>query len=297
MNHSFCVEIAQEYGVNAAILLENIYFWVEKNKANNTNEIDGHFWTYQTQTAFAKMFPYMSRVTVLRALKKLEKDGIILIDNFNPTSYNRTQWYTLTQHGYSLFKMNNPLFKVSTSIVQNEQSNTDITTDINTDNKTITQTDKNTEPKSENQTVLSTSKTDVDAHTQKPKKQSHKNLSKLVIEKYNTCETPFSRVLKSNSKREGLVNARVKDILEFGRQGKTKLFGHCKTELQAVDALGKYFMLAACSEFLCGGGSTGWTADFDYLMSDRGFTKTIEGSHHTSQDEKANAMAVITGNE
>lgn len=32
MMHSFDVEIAAEYGINAAILLQNLDFWIAKNK-------------------------------------------------------------------------------------------------------------------------------------------------------------------------------------------------------------------------------------------------------------------------
>ncbi len=34
MNHSFNVEVATKYGMLEAVLLENINFWVAKNKAN-----------------------------------------------------------------------------------------------------------------------------------------------------------------------------------------------------------------------------------------------------------------------
>ena len=34
MKHLFDVDIASQYGVNAAILLENIGFWVKQNEAN-----------------------------------------------------------------------------------------------------------------------------------------------------------------------------------------------------------------------------------------------------------------------
>ena len=33
--HSFNIDIAKEYGILEAVLLNNIYFWVEKNANNN----------------------------------------------------------------------------------------------------------------------------------------------------------------------------------------------------------------------------------------------------------------------
>ena len=34
MEHSFNIELAKEYGILEAILLKNIWFWIEKNRAN-----------------------------------------------------------------------------------------------------------------------------------------------------------------------------------------------------------------------------------------------------------------------
>ena len=38
MQHSFNVELAKEYGVLEAILLNHLWFWIKKNKANNTTK-------------------------------------------------------------------------------------------------------------------------------------------------------------------------------------------------------------------------------------------------------------------
>ena len=35
MQHSFNVELAKEYGILEAILLNHLWFWIKKNKANN----------------------------------------------------------------------------------------------------------------------------------------------------------------------------------------------------------------------------------------------------------------------
>jgi hypothetical protein len=48
MNHSFNVEIAKQFGVNSAIILNHLFFWIEKNKANNTHYYDENYWTRNT---------------------------------------------------------------------------------------------------------------------------------------------------------------------------------------------------------------------------------------------------------
>ena len=72
MNHTFNVDIATKYGILEAVLLENINFWITKNKANDKNFYDGFYWTYNSITALSKLFPYASRATIFRALNNLE---------------------------------------------------------------------------------------------------------------------------------------------------------------------------------------------------------------------------------
>lgn len=100
--HFFSVRAAKEVGVNAAIILQNLYFWVAKNEANDTNFHDGRYWTYNSVAAFAKLFPYLSRGQINGAIKKLEEQGYIVSGNYNENKYVRTKWYALTSAGFEL---------------------------------------------------------------------------------------------------------------------------------------------------------------------------------------------------
>lgn len=104
MQHSFDIRIAKEYGVNAAVLLNNIYFWIEKNKANNTNFFDGNYWTYNSKKAFAELFPYLNERQIDYALKKLIEGGILITGNYNKMAYDRTLWYAITKKGYCILQ-------------------------------------------------------------------------------------------------------------------------------------------------------------------------------------------------
>ena len=95
--HSFDVDEAIKYGIEPAILLSNIRFLLEKNRANKTHSYEGFFWTYNSATAFLKMFPYMSRQSISRYLKKLCEKGIIRSGNFNKNGYDKTLWYTIPE--------------------------------------------------------------------------------------------------------------------------------------------------------------------------------------------------------
>ena len=93
--HSFDKNIAKLTNVNCAIILQNIFYWVEKNKANNIHLHDGKYWTYNSMKAFEELFPYLNIRQIRYALQMLEKEGLILTGNFNETC-TRTLWYTIT---------------------------------------------------------------------------------------------------------------------------------------------------------------------------------------------------------
>ena len=141
MQHSFDADIAAEYGINEAVLLNNITFWVFKNASNEYNFFDGRYWTYNSVKAYSKLFPYMSDSTIKRSLKHLKDEGLILTGNYNNDPSHRTNYYTLTDKGMALVsKRPYPLgqndttdkVKMTNSIFNNNTDSTDINnTDIN----------------------------------------------------------------------------------------------------------------------------------------------------------------------
>jgi hypothetical protein len=93
--HFFDIELAEKYGVNEAIILTNLKYWIEKNIANNKNFYDGEFWTYNSIKAFNQLFPYLSEKQIRYSLKKLEDLKIIKTGNYNKLKYDRTTWYAI----------------------------------------------------------------------------------------------------------------------------------------------------------------------------------------------------------
>lgn len=133
MEHSFNIELAKEYGILEAILLKNIWFWIEKNRANEKNFYDGTYWTYNSTRAFNELFPYASESSIKRALKSLQEKGIIKTGNYNKSSYDRTLWYAFTDLGESI--VSNRQMETNKSSNGNEQNGLTIP-DINTNDKT-----------------------------------------------------------------------------------------------------------------------------------------------------------------
>tara|TARA_R100001377_G_C3156261_1_gene98104 strand:+ start:40 stop:837 length:798 start_codon:yes stop_codon:yes gene_type:complete len=98
MNHSFCVNEAVLYGVEKAVMLNNFRFWLEKNKANGTNNIDGFIWTFNSAAALAKLWPYLNAKKISRLLKELESAGALISGNHNKIGYDRTKWYSMPEY-------------------------------------------------------------------------------------------------------------------------------------------------------------------------------------------------------
>ena len=103
MGYSFDIKHAETFGVDEAIFLQNIIFWIRKNKANEINryeiEIDGdteyRTFTYNSIKAFSKLFPFWTARQINRITKSLEDNGVIIVGNFNKLKYDRTKWYAL----------------------------------------------------------------------------------------------------------------------------------------------------------------------------------------------------------
>lgn len=104
MIHNFNVNLAVTLGINQAILLNNLYYWIEKNRANNKHYYDGRYWTYNSAKAFCDMFPYMSERAIRYALEGLVEKRIIIKGNYNKLNCDRTLWYAITDYGYTILQ-------------------------------------------------------------------------------------------------------------------------------------------------------------------------------------------------
>ena len=88
-------ELATLIGLNEAIVLQQMHYWLEINKKANKNFKNGFHWTYNSMVKWHKNFPFWSLKTVKRIISILEKDGYIITDNFNQLGMDRTKWYRI----------------------------------------------------------------------------------------------------------------------------------------------------------------------------------------------------------
>lgn len=104
----FNVELARRHGVNGAIFLHAMAFWVGKNQAAGRHFHEGRTWTYNTLEALAGQFPFWSRRQVEGIVAKLKKDGVLFTGNFSRDKTDRTVWYALADSVLEVYGLLTP---------------------------------------------------------------------------------------------------------------------------------------------------------------------------------------------
>lgn len=93
VSYKFSSAEASKYGVNEAIFIECLRFWLVKNRANGKHFYDGRTWTYNSRRALAEMFPFWTEKQVRTITEKLKRAGVLVSGNYNTNPYDRTAWY------------------------------------------------------------------------------------------------------------------------------------------------------------------------------------------------------------
>lgn len=263
MIHSFNPVVAEKIGIEEAVIFECIGFWCSTNKANGNNFIDGKYWTFNSATAYHKIFFYMSPKKIQRALLTLESAGLIVSGEYNGSSYNRTKWYALSDYGEDLYSgeqeesdknnvhsigQNCPLdgTEMSSRLDKNVQSMT-----IN--NKTVSYTVNNNK---------AFDKSNVMPHSESVAQQVKKVLSEWNDMAYATGMAQVKRV-PPESERYRMLKARLS---EYGIEDVLDAIAN-------VRAGGSY--LSAQRWF-----------DFGWFLKPNNFPKVLEGKYGKGKREK-----------
>ena len=83
--------LAVKLGLNEALVLQQIHYWATMK----LNLKDGYYWVYNTYEDWANQFPFMSKSTIGRVLRNLEKNKVIVVGNYNKLSFDKTKWYRI----------------------------------------------------------------------------------------------------------------------------------------------------------------------------------------------------------
>ena len=96
MTYQFDTRLADRYGLNEAVMLSHLTYWIFRNQTNGIHFHDGKYWTYNSARAFAQQFSFWSESQIRRVLKSLEEKGLTVKGNFNESSYDHTTWYSFS---------------------------------------------------------------------------------------------------------------------------------------------------------------------------------------------------------
>lgn len=83
--------LAVKLGLNEALVLQQIHYWATMK----LNLKDGYYWVYNTYEDWANQFPFMSKSTIGRVLRNLEKNKVVVVGNYNKLSFDKTKWYRI----------------------------------------------------------------------------------------------------------------------------------------------------------------------------------------------------------
>lgn len=145
MVYAFDTEVAEVYGLDEAVFLHNLYFWILKNEANGRHYYDGKSWTYNSVEAYTKLFPFWTKKQLRRITAHLEEEGAIITGCYNSNKMDRTKWYALSDAVYRHYSEGISLAQTvelqvsepTNTVAQTDKSLTLLNTDINTDSNII----------------------------------------------------------------------------------------------------------------------------------------------------------------
>lgn len=104
MIHYFHSNIAQRYGVNAAVLAGFIRDCIEEKSTRKPQLHEGRVWFRCSVQMLTGFFPYLSYDEIRYALKRLVKGRVLIKGRFNESRFDRTNWYAFTEFGEFLMK-------------------------------------------------------------------------------------------------------------------------------------------------------------------------------------------------
>ncbi len=96
--------LAKAVGLNEAIVLQKLHGWLafyEDQPTRHTDHLqEGRYWVWGTPEYWSEQIPFLSGVTIRRALTTLRELGIVVTGIYNAKSYDRTLWYSIDYAAY-----------------------------------------------------------------------------------------------------------------------------------------------------------------------------------------------------
>ena len=88
--------LAKEIGLNEAIVLQQVHYWLSNAKNEGRVDEDGNKWVYNTYAQWQEdNFPFWSADKVQRIFLSLEKQGVIISAQLDAKSRDMTKFYRI----------------------------------------------------------------------------------------------------------------------------------------------------------------------------------------------------------
>jgi hypothetical protein len=91
----FQPSLAKAIGINEAIVLQQIQYWLNIKKEMGDQKIDGKYWIYNTYDEWELQFKYMSARTIMRTIKNLCNLNLVIVQQFDKRKWDRKNYYTI----------------------------------------------------------------------------------------------------------------------------------------------------------------------------------------------------------
>lgn len=105
MNHkekTFNTEIARLCGTNAAIVASQL--WDAQADAAAAFYIDGYPWVRASYKRLTAYLPFLTVHMVQIAVRRLLREGVIKVGEYNDSTFDRTHSYSFTSYGRDLMR-------------------------------------------------------------------------------------------------------------------------------------------------------------------------------------------------
>ena len=89
---TFQPTLAAKIGLNEAIMLQQIQYWIKHPKAI---EKEGRRWHYDTYGSWQIQFPFWSIITIKRISKSLRNMKVVIAKPMSSNKSDQTLWYTI----------------------------------------------------------------------------------------------------------------------------------------------------------------------------------------------------------
>jgi hypothetical protein len=115
--------LATEIGLNQAVFLQQIHYWLKFNAKAKRNFKDGRHWTYNSYKDWQEQFPFFSTMTLRRIVADLKKRNLLITGHFNKKGYDRTTWYSINYEALAAIEevINSKCSNRTNASVQSEQ--------------------------------------------------------------------------------------------------------------------------------------------------------------------------------